>query len=205
MEKKSGYYSFIASLATSIVIMLLFYILGMQRVSTTPWDYKSVDVYAGMLYVFILSMIVSASIYTKVPNMNRKVVYYISLLIIVIAAIYFSYAALVAPSSLDAQNNLLNDQYGVKGSVVAVHYEYNVITVLQEKIPGVMPAKIVVYDLDNLNGIRISDFAEGDNVMLVLWRDVNNPNFALIRITNLNGGIKTKSNSTSKPGITRMS
>ena len=66
MEKKSGYYSFIASLATSMVIMLLFYILGMQRVSTSPWDYKSVDVYAGMVYVFILSMFVSASIWPGV-------------------------------------------------------------------------------------------------------------------------------------------
>lgn len=66
MEKKLGYYSVIASLATSVVIMLLFYILGMQRVNTNPEDYKSVDVYAGMVYVFILSMIVSASIWPGV-------------------------------------------------------------------------------------------------------------------------------------------
>jgi hypothetical protein len=63
MEKKLGYYSIIASLVTSVVIMLLFYILGMQRVNTIPEEYKSVDVYAGMVYVFILSMIVSASIW----------------------------------------------------------------------------------------------------------------------------------------------
>lgn len=66
MEKKLGYYSIIASLATSVVIMLLFYILGMQRVSSIPEEYKSVDVYAGMVYVFILSMIVSASIWPGV-------------------------------------------------------------------------------------------------------------------------------------------
>jgi hypothetical protein len=66
MEKKLGYYSVLASLATSVVIMLLFYILGMQRVSTNPAEYKSVDVYAGMVYVFILSMIVSASIWPGV-------------------------------------------------------------------------------------------------------------------------------------------
>ncbi|MCX9025792.1 MAG: hypothetical protein OIN85_06820 [Candidatus Methanoperedens sp.] len=195
MEKKSGYYSFIASLATSIVIMLLFYILGMQRVTAIPWDYKPVDVYAGMLYVFILSMIVSASIYTKVPNMNRKIVSYISLSIIVIALFYFSYVALVAPSSLNAQNPS-NDAYEVNGSIVSVNYDYNYITVQQEEIPGVMPVRIVVYSLENLNGIRISDFVEGDNVRLVLRRDVNNPNFALIRVT------KSKSSSVNKSGMT---
>ncbi len=66
MEKKSGIYSVLASLLTSIVIVLLFYILAMQRVNTNPADYKSVDVYAGMMYVFILSMIVSASIWPGV-------------------------------------------------------------------------------------------------------------------------------------------
>jgi hypothetical protein len=66
MEKKLGVYSILASLATSAVIMLLFYILGMQRVSTNPAEYKSVDVYAGVVYVFILSMIVSASIWPGV-------------------------------------------------------------------------------------------------------------------------------------------
>ena len=63
MEKQLGYYSVIASLVTSVVIMVLFYILGMQRVNAIPEEYKSVDVYAGMVYVFILSMIVSASIW----------------------------------------------------------------------------------------------------------------------------------------------
>jgi hypothetical protein len=66
MEKKLGVYSVLASLATSVVIMLVFYILGMQRVNTIPAEYKSVDVYAGMVYVFILSMIVSASIWPGV-------------------------------------------------------------------------------------------------------------------------------------------
>jgi hypothetical protein len=66
MEKKLGVYSVLASLATSVVMMLVFYILGMQRVNTIPAEYKSVDVYAGMVYVFILSMIVSASIWPGV-------------------------------------------------------------------------------------------------------------------------------------------
>ncbi len=63
MEKKLGVYSVIASLVTSVLIMFLFYILAMRMVSTNPAEYKSVDVYAGMVYVFILSMIVSASIW----------------------------------------------------------------------------------------------------------------------------------------------
>jgi uncharacterized integral membrane protein len=63
MEKKLGVYSVLASFATSVVIVVLFYILAMQKVSANPFEYKSVDVYAGMVYVFILSMIVSASIW----------------------------------------------------------------------------------------------------------------------------------------------
>lgn len=66
MEKKLGVYSVLASLVTSVVIMVLFYILAMQKVSAHPEEYKSVDVYAGMVYVFILSMIVSASIWPGV-------------------------------------------------------------------------------------------------------------------------------------------
>jgi uncharacterized membrane-anchored protein len=66
MEKKLGVYSVLASLATSVFIMVMFYILAMRMVSTNPAEYKSVDVYAGMVYVFILSMIVSASIWPGV-------------------------------------------------------------------------------------------------------------------------------------------
>ncbi len=66
MEKKLGYYSVIASLATSVVIVILFYVLASQKVSAQPEMYKTVDVYAGIVYVFILSMIVSASIWPGV-------------------------------------------------------------------------------------------------------------------------------------------
>ncbi len=60
MEKKLGYYSVLASFATSVLIVILFYVLAQ---GTNPEMYRSVDVYAGMVYVFILSMIVSASIW----------------------------------------------------------------------------------------------------------------------------------------------
>ncbi len=61
MEKK-GLYSLIASLATSLVVVLLFYVLASGKVQDNP-IYTSVDVYSGMVFVFILSMIVSASIW----------------------------------------------------------------------------------------------------------------------------------------------
>ena len=63
MEQKLGIYSFVASLATSIVIVLIFYVLAAGRVSTNPEMYKLIDIYAGMVYVFVLSMIVSASVW----------------------------------------------------------------------------------------------------------------------------------------------
>ncbi len=63
MEKKIGFYSLAASLATSIVIVVLFFILASGKMQASPVMYKPVDVYAGMVYVFVLSMIVSASIW----------------------------------------------------------------------------------------------------------------------------------------------
>lgn len=62
MEKKLGVYSVLASAATSVIIVVLFYILGMQKVSESDM-YTTVDVYGGTVYVLILSMIVSASIW----------------------------------------------------------------------------------------------------------------------------------------------
>lgn len=63
MEKKPGIYSLVASIATSVVIVLFFYILAAGKVNTNPQMYEPIDIYAGMVYVFVLSMIVSASIW----------------------------------------------------------------------------------------------------------------------------------------------
>jgi hypothetical protein len=63
MEKKFGYYSIVASLVTSVVIVSIFYLLALQKLVANPDMYRPVDVYAGMVYVFILAMIVSASIW----------------------------------------------------------------------------------------------------------------------------------------------
>ncbi|MBU4491358.1 MAG: hypothetical protein KKD69_02735 [Euryarchaeota archaeon] len=71
MEKKLGYYSVLASLATSFAIVLIFYILAAAKARENPM-YTSVDVYAGMVFVFILSMIVSASIWTGIIEKRLK-------------------------------------------------------------------------------------------------------------------------------------
>lgn len=71
MEKKLGYYSVLASLATSLVIVLVFYVLARDN----PM-YTSVDVYAGMVYVFILSMIVSASIWPGIIEKRLKHIHF---------------------------------------------------------------------------------------------------------------------------------
>lgn len=60
---KKGSYSLVASLATSLLIVIIFYVLALQKMSVSPDVYRSVDIYAGIVYVFILSMIVSASIW----------------------------------------------------------------------------------------------------------------------------------------------
>lgn len=72
MEKKLGYYSVLASLGTSIIIEILFYLLALQKLEIYPEMYKTVDVYAGMVYVFILSMIVSASIWPGIIEKKLK-------------------------------------------------------------------------------------------------------------------------------------
>lgn len=62
MATKLGIYSMTASIASSILIVALFYIFALQKVSQSA-QYSYTDIYAGMVYVFILSMIVSASIW----------------------------------------------------------------------------------------------------------------------------------------------
>lgn len=70
MENKSGIYSLAASVATSVIVVILFYIFAAAKIESNPEMYKSVDVYAGIVYVFILSMIVSASIW---PGVIEKI------------------------------------------------------------------------------------------------------------------------------------
>ncbi len=75
MEKKLGYYSVLASLATSFAVVLIFYVLATDKVRQNP-SYTDVDVYGGMVYVFILTMIVSASIWPGIIEKRLKRVHF---------------------------------------------------------------------------------------------------------------------------------
>ncbi|HID27151.1 MAG TPA: hypothetical protein EYP22_04895 [Methanosarcinales archaeon] len=69
MEKnKKGTLSTLASVITSLVITLIFYIFA-RLANTQSNIYTQVDIVAGMIFVFILSMIVSASIW---PSLLEK-------------------------------------------------------------------------------------------------------------------------------------
>lgn len=72
MDKNLGYWSVLASVATSLIIVVLFYISGMQKVSDNPAMYSAVDVYGGAVFAFILSMIVSASIWPGIIEKYKK-------------------------------------------------------------------------------------------------------------------------------------
>lgn len=70
MATKVGVYSIAASAATSVLVVAAFYLFSLQKVSQSA-RYGYTDVYAGMAYVFILSMIVSASIW---PGLIKKLI-----------------------------------------------------------------------------------------------------------------------------------
>jgi uncharacterized membrane protein len=73
MKGKTGKYSLIASIASSIVIVVIFLALSLLKNSgrATPL-YTDVDIIAGMIFVFILSMIVSASIWPGIIEKRLK-------------------------------------------------------------------------------------------------------------------------------------
>ena len=70
MKGKVGKYSLIASFVSSIALSIIFVLLAIFKnsVIATPL-YTQVDIAAGAVFVFILSMIVSASIW---PNIVEK-------------------------------------------------------------------------------------------------------------------------------------
>jgi len=64
MKGKTGRYSLLASIVSSFVIVGIFLALALLKNSSrTIALYTDVDIMAGMVFVFILSMIVSASIW----------------------------------------------------------------------------------------------------------------------------------------------
>jgi hypothetical protein len=64
---RKGRYTLIASLTTSLLLVILFVALSVAVNSSraTPL-YTQVDITAGMVFVFVLSMIVSASVWPAV-------------------------------------------------------------------------------------------------------------------------------------------
>lgn len=70
MDKSSdnkGKYSLIASILSSVLIVILFAGLAVMvnRTRVVPL-YSQVDIIAGMVFVFVLTMIVSASIWPEI-------------------------------------------------------------------------------------------------------------------------------------------
>jgi uncharacterized membrane protein len=73
MKGKTGKYSLIASIVSSIAIVVLFLALALLKNSGRAIPlYTDVDIMAGMIYVFILSMIVSASIWPGIIEKRLK-------------------------------------------------------------------------------------------------------------------------------------
>jgi len=73
MKSKTGMYALMASIVSSIVIVAMFLALALLKNSsrTIPL-YTNVDIIAGMIFVFILSMIVSASIWPGIIENRLK-------------------------------------------------------------------------------------------------------------------------------------
>ncbi len=65
--KNTGKYSLIASVASSLLLVIIFtgFSLLVNSSRTVPL-YSQVDIIAGMVFVFILSMIVAASVWPGV-------------------------------------------------------------------------------------------------------------------------------------------
>jgi len=73
MKGKTGKYSLMASIVSSIVIVVVFLVLALLKNSSRAIPlYTDVDIIAGMIFVFILSMIVSASIWPDIIEKRLK-------------------------------------------------------------------------------------------------------------------------------------
>ena len=73
MKGKTGMYSLIASIISSIAIVVVFLVLALLKNSGSAIPlYTDVDIMAGMIFVFILSMIVSASIWPGIIEKRLK-------------------------------------------------------------------------------------------------------------------------------------
>ena len=73
MNGKTGMYSLMASIVSSILIVVVFFALALLKNSSRATTlYTDVDIIAGAIFVFILSMIVSASIWPGIIEKRLK-------------------------------------------------------------------------------------------------------------------------------------
>jgi len=73
MKDKTGKYSLIGSIISSLVVVGIFLGLSLFKNSGRAIPlYTNVDIMAGMLFVFILSIIVSASIWPGIVEKRLK-------------------------------------------------------------------------------------------------------------------------------------
>jgi protein-S-isoprenylcysteine O-methyltransferase Ste14 len=76
MDNKSenkGKYAFIASVASSLVLVVVFAVLSFAANSSRDVPlYSQVDIIAGMIFVFILSMIIAASVWPGIIEKRMK-------------------------------------------------------------------------------------------------------------------------------------
>jgi len=73
MNGKTGMYALTASIISSILIVVVFFALALLKNSSREAPlYTDVDIIAGMIFVFILSMIVSASIWPGIIEKRLK-------------------------------------------------------------------------------------------------------------------------------------
>ena len=72
-ENKTGTYSLIANVVSSATLSILFLALSILKNSGRAEPlYSQIDIMAGMIFVFVLSMIVSASVWPGIIEKRMK-------------------------------------------------------------------------------------------------------------------------------------
>ncbi|WP_321430303.1 hypothetical protein [uncultured Methanolobus sp.] len=73
ISENKGKYAFIASVASSLVLVVIFAVLSFTVNGSRDVPlYSQVDIVAGMIFVFILSMIVAASVWPGIIERRMR-------------------------------------------------------------------------------------------------------------------------------------
>ncbi|MBP1909783.1 hypothetical protein [Methanolobus bombayensis] len=73
LSENKGKYAFVASVVSSLVLVVIFAVLSFTVNGSRDIPlYSQVDIIAGMIFVFILSMIVAASIWPGIIEKRIK-------------------------------------------------------------------------------------------------------------------------------------